>query len=247
MLHKICAGFSCISPQFPFLDHTYSVHPNRLWAAQLDPTGTSINVGIHMWKKQHLGLTLSAGASQSAWDSSGSFSFWNSLSWLSRTWGRHLLSHCLSCEIPTGQLRRHLGDVTAHWKPCTHIHRWNMNVAIRAGDNCMQLRVARITWSWDFFFFFFFPQHPELSASLPLASPQSSPSSSSVPMCCPWDVSAASRYERFLKMHTQFSTVCRIRDKWETGGMKKDSWAIQPEKQCLHIHTSLWKHLATGF
>lgn len=78
---------------------------------------------------------------------------------------------------------------------------------------------SALTWSAPFFFFFFLPQQPELSPSRPLAS-QSRPSSSSNPPCWPWDVSAAKRYDRFLRMQTQFSTVWRWR---ELGEMKDEA------------------------
>lgn len=81
----------------------------------------------------------------------------------------------------------------------------------------------RPTWSWLFFFFFFLPQQPELSASFPLASVHRTPSSSSDPICCPWDVSAANLYDRFRRMQTQFSMVwkgARFRHKYRRGKKK---------------------------
>lgn len=78
--------------------------------------------------------------------------------------------------------------------------------------DCLLTTFCFPTWSCPFFFFFFLPQHPELSASFPPVS-HNRPSSSSDPPCWLWDVSAARRYDKFLRMHTQFSTVWREKRK----------------------------------
>lgn len=93
-----------------------------------------------------------------------------------------------------------------------------------------------LTWSCPFFFFFFFPQHPELSASFPPVS-HNRPSSSSEPPCWLWEVSAARRYDRFLRIHTQFSTVWRKR-----GGAQRD-WVtaiLQKYMFTSCFHPEIW-------
>lgn len=55
--------------------------------------------------------------------------------------------HRLSCVIPAGNCADVLVILlhVENAEPCTYIYRGDINIVIREGDNCMQLRVARIT------------------------------------------------------------------------------------------------------
>lgn len=90
--------------------------------------------------------------------------------------------------------------------PCICHHSHNLPDCYMTMNADQFLHSSVLTWSCPFFFFFFLPQHPELSASFPPVS-HNKPSNSSDPPCWLWEVSAARRYDKFLRMHTQFSTV----------------------------------------
>lgn len=126
-----------------------------------------------------------------------------------------VLLHHQSCFIPSCTMCQNRwlikADVCAggHWT-CWWYHKVGNNlISQRPHQHFLNHYLSQsplLTWSAPFFFFFFLPQQPELSASRPLVS-QRRLSSSSNPTCCPCDVSAARRYDKFLRMQTQFSTV----------------------------------------